>query len=95
MTYKQLIRTIEIAASHNGGLDKDCLSMWAEHDEHGIYIKGITAGEARELAEMGWLLGCDAEYDEEDSNIWQNPRNHSDEELIEVYNKYNGIYKFE
>ena len=95
MTYRQLIRTLEIAASHRGGLDTECLDMWAEHDEHGINIKSITAKEARELSEMGWLLGCDVEYNEEDQEIWENPSKHTDEELLEIYNNYGGVYKYE
>lgn len=69
--------------------------MWAEHDKHGIEIKNITPAEARELAEMGWVLGSDAEFDEEDAEVWENPGDHTDERLLEVYNLYNGIYKFE
>lgn len=98
MKYKDLIETIQIVAKYNGGLDKECYEMWAEHDEHGIRIKNakdVSAADLRRLSAMGWLLGCDADYDEEDSEKWENCESLSDEELVELFSKYDGIYKFE
>ena len=62
MTYRDLIRTFEIIAKYDGGLDHKCLNMWAEHDEHGIAFDSdwdVSVDDIRELAAMGWLLGCD------------------------------------
>ena len=98
MKYKDLIETIQIVAKYNGGLDEVCCEMWAEHDEHGINIKDtskVSVEDIRRLAEIGWQLGCDADYDEEDSEKWENYKNLSDEELVELFSKYDSIYKFE
>jgi hypothetical protein len=43
---------------------------------------------------MGWSLGSDNEYDEEEMEVWQNPQKHTDEELVEVFNQYKSIYKY-
>ena len=98
MTYKELIETLEIVAKYDGGLDSDCLKMWAVHDEHGISFDhkwDLDPKDVRRLAEIGWGLGCDDEYDEDDSEKWQNHKNLSDEELMELFKCYNGIYKYE
>lgn len=98
MNYKDLIETIQIVAKYNGGLEADCYEMWAEHDEHGIRIKNakdVSAADIRRLAEIGWQLGCDADYNEEDSEKWENYKNLSDEELKELFSEYGGIYKYE
>ncbi len=96
MKYKELIESIKIVAKCNGGEDKEVLEMWAEHDEHGIELKNCpTADELRKLASFGWSLGCDSEYDEEDWEKWENYESLSDEEIIELFKNYNGIFKFE
>lgn len=98
MTYKDLIETIQIVAKYNGGLDEVCCEMWAEHDEHGITFKDVTkvsVEDIRRLAAIGWGLGCDSEYDEEDSEKWENYESLSDEELKELFSRYDGIYKYE
>lgn len=98
MTYKQLIETLEIVAKYDGGLDSDCGLMWSEHDEHGIsfgYNWNVSAKDIRKLAAMGWGLGSDGEYDEEAGEKWDNYENLSDEELVELFKDYNGIYKYE
>ena len=72
MTYKELIETLEIVAKYDGGLDSDCLKMWAEHDEHGIsfdYKWDWDPKDVRRLAEIGWGLGSDDEFDEDTPNI--------------------------
>lgn len=98
MKYKELIETFEIIAKYDGGLDAECLSMWAEHDEHGISFDSkwnVSAEDLRKLAKMGWGLGCDAEFDEEASEKWDNSDSLSDEELVELFSDYNGIYCYE
>lgn len=97
-TYKDLIETFEIVAKYDGGLENKCLNMWAAHDEHGISFDSkweLDPKDVRRLAEMGWCLGCDDEYDEDDSEKWENYKNLSDEELIELFKCYNGIYTYE
>ena len=98
LSYKNLIRTLEIFASHDGGLEKECLRMWAEHDEHGICYNRLTpftVEEVREIQKMdGWNLGCDAEYNEEDSEKWGDTEI-SDEELMKLWNSYSSIYTIE
>lgn len=94
LTYRNLIRTFEIFAVHDGGLDNKCLRMWAEHDEHGISQYGMTPltfEEVRELAEMGWHFGCDADYDGDDRPLTEL----SDEELMDKWNNNPGVYTYE
>lgn len=97
MTYKQLIETLEIAAKYDYGLDYDCNVMWAHHDEHGIYFKQTpTAEDLRKLSKMGWLLGSDDDYDEEDSDKWEHSDSLTDEELIDLFKEHgDSIYKYE
>ena len=96
MTYKQLIDSIKIVAKYNGGLDAKVLQMWAEHDEHGIYLnKTPSAGDLRTLALYGWGLGCDAGYAEDDRELWENADSLSDEEIVELFKNYNSIYLVE
>lgn len=98
MTYKDLIETFKIVAKYDGGLEESCSRMWAVHDEHGIEFDSkweLDPKDIRRLAEMGWGLGCDAEFDEEDYEKWSHHENLSDEELVELFNCYNGIFKFE
>lgn len=96
MTYRQLAESIEIFAKYNGGLDEECLEMYAEHDEHGISLKKTpSASDLRKLQKYGWLLGCDAEYNDEDSEKWENADKLTDNEIIELYKSYNGFYLVE
>ena len=96
MTYRQLAESIEIFAKYNGGLDKECLEMYAEHDEHGISLKSTpSADDLRKLQKYGWLLGCDAEYDQEDSDKWENSDKLSDSEIVDLFEYYNGLYLIE
>lgn len=93
MKYKDLARTFSIISSKNPtGIFMD----WAEHDEWGIDLSDIdlSPSEIRELAEMGWGLGSDSEYDEEEMAVWYNPSEHTDEELIELWNNYKSIFKY-
>lgn len=93
MKYKDLARTFEILASK----DPDGVVMdWAAHDEWGIELDtmNLQPSEVRELAEMGWGLGCDANYDEDAMAAWYNPSEHTDEELMELWNNYKTIYQY-
>ena len=93
MTYAQLAKTFEILAKH----ETDSIVMdWAEHDEWGIDLSGfnLSPKEIRMLAEMGWELGSDNEYDEDEMKAWIHPEAHTDEEIVEVFNNYKSIYKF-
>ena len=93
MKYKDLARTFEILASKNpdGGV-----MDWTAHDEWGIDLDtmNLQPSEVRELAEMGWSLGCDADYDEDAMAAWYNPSEHTDEELMELWNNYKTIHKY-
>ena len=92
MTYAQLAKTFEILAKHNpDGYVMD----WAEHDEWGIDLSGfdLSAEEIRTLAELGWGLGSDYEYDEEERAAWDHPDRNTDEKIVEVFNNYKSIYK--
>jgi len=96
MTYKQLIESIEIFAKYNGGLDAECLDMYAEHDEHGITLRETpSADDLRKLQKYGWNLGCDADYNEEDSEKWENADKLSDNDIVELHENYNGFYLIE
>lgn len=98
MTYRELIETLELIAKYDGGLDSDCLNMWAEHDEHGISFNSkwnVSAKDLRKLAAMGWGLGSDGDYDEEAFEKWENYEKLSDEEIVELFSDYNGIYTYE
>ena len=93
MKYKDLARTFEILASKNpDGVVMD----WAEHDEWGINLNtmNLQPSEVRELAEIGWSLGCDADYDKDAMAAWYNPSEHTDEELMELWNNYKTIHKY-
>jgi hypothetical protein len=94
MTYKQLADTFNMLASKRpDGFVMD----FAECDEWGIDLEGfdLSPAEIRSLAEMGWALGCDHdEWDEEKMKAWIHPQNHSDEEIVEVFNRYKSIYKY-
>lgn len=93
MTYSELAKTFEMLAAHKpDGLVLD----WAEHDEWGINLNyiNLSPSEIRMLAEIGWCLGSDAEYDEEEMAAWYKPETASDEELVEIFNQYKSISKY-
>lgn len=93
MTYKQLAETFNMLASKK----PDGFAMdYANHDEWGIDLRdfNLSPAEIRSLAEMGWSLGSDNEYDEEEMEVWQNPQKHTDEKLVKVFNIYKSIYKY-
>lgn len=98
LTYKDLIETFEIIAKYDGGLESKCTNMWAEHDEHGISFDSdwdLDPKDIRRLAEMGWGLGSDGEFDEDDFDKWEHHERLSDEKLVELFKCYNGIYTYE
>ena len=93
MTYSELAMTFDMLAKHRpDGMVLD----WANHDEWGISLNKfeLSPSEIRMLAEMGWSLGCDAEYDPEEMAAWDNPKTASDEELVELFNQYKTISKY-
>ena len=49
------------------------------------------------LAEMGWSLGNNTEYDvsrEAEMEMWEHPQEYTDEEIVELFNKYKSIYTY-
>lgn len=95
MKYKDLARTFEIIAAKN----PDNIPMdYAEHDEYGFdlhYLKEpLTVEEVRELAEIGWSLGYDCDYDEEIMKPWENHKLYTDEEIMNLWNEYKTIHKY-
>jgi len=93
MTYKDLLKTFEILSVHKShGVVMD----WANREEWGIDLNDfeLSPSEIRMLAEMGWCLGSDAEYDEEKMSAWIYPEKHSDEEIVVLFNEYKSIYKY-
>ena len=93
MTYSELAMTFDMLAKHKpDGFVMD----WARHEHWGIDLNDfeLSPSEIRMLAEMGWLLGSDAEYDEEEMASWYEPKTASDEELVELFNYYKSIYKY-
>lgn len=95
MTYEQLSRTFAILAAKKG---PDVVFDYATHDEYGYdlhYLKEpLTVEEVRELAEMGWSLGYDCDYDEEIMAPWYNQNLYSDEEIMNLWNEYKTIHKY-
>ena len=92
MTYKDLAKTFDMLAKHNpDGIVMD----WSEA-EWGIDLNDfdLSPSQIRMLAEMGWCIGSDAEYDEEEMAAWYEPKTASDEELVEIFNQYKSIYKY-
>jgi hypothetical protein len=93
MTYNELAKIFEMLAAHN---PDGILMDWATRDEWGIDLSlfNLSPSEIRMLAEMGWCLGSDAEYDEEEMAAWYEPEKASDEELVELFNQYKSISKY-
>jgi hypothetical protein len=93
MTYNELAKTFEMLAAHNpDGIVMD----WSGYEHWGINLNGfeLSPSEIRMLAEMGWMLGSEADYDEEEMAAWDEPEKASDEELVELFNQYKSIYKY-
>ena len=93
MTFKELAKTFEMLASHRpDGFVMD----WAAHEQWGISLDKfeLSPSEIRMLAEMGWCIGSDAEYDEEEMGAWYEPETASDEELVEIFNEHKSIYQY-
>ena len=92
MTYSELAKTFEMLAAHNpDGIVMD----WSEA-EWGIDLNDfeLSPSEIRMLAEMGWCIGSDAEYDEEEMKAWYEPETASNEKIVELFNQYKSIYKY-
>ncbi len=92
--YCDLVKTIEMVSQYlPDGIESGCYDMRGEHDEIVIDIpEDFTAAEIRELARMGWLLGCDAMYDEYDSEMWKRAEELSDSEITDLFRRYGGVY---
>ena len=93
MTYNDLVKTFDMLAAHNPDL---FVMDWANREEWGIDLSKfeLSPSEIRMLAEMGWCIGSDAEYDEKEMGAWYEPETASDEELVEIFNQYKSIYKY-
>jgi hypothetical protein len=93
MTYNDLAKTFEILAAHNPDL---FVMDWVTRDEWGIDLSlfNLSPSEIRMLAEMGWCIGSDAEFDEEEMAAWYEPETASDEELVEIFNQHKSISKY-
>jgi hypothetical protein len=96
MRYGVLAMTFDMLAKHKpDGFVND----WSNDDGWGIDLNGfnLSPAEIRALAIMGWLLGNDTEYDEnreEEMEMWGNPQKYTDEEIVELFNKYKSIYTY-
>ena len=93
MTYNDLVKTFDMLAAHNPDL---FVMDWANREEWGIDLSKfeLSPSEIRMLAEMGWCIGSDAEYDEKEMGAWYEPETASDEELVEIFNQHKSIYKY-
>lgn len=96
MTYRQIIETFTIVAKYNGGIDNECFQIWARRGVYGIIFNETpSADDLRKLSKMEWLLGNDTDLDDNDAEKWQNSDKLSDEELIALFEIYNGIFTVE
>ena len=103
MTYKQLKRTFDILASHDEDGENGFVSMWAEHDEHGIDydLSVLSDNEIVELAEIGWFFGSDGEMPDSDEleGVYDSIHNKVLDKERFVYlireNIQEGLYKYE
>ena len=93
MTYNDLVKTFDMLAAHNPDL---FVMDWANREEWGIDLSKfeLSPSEIRMLAEMGWCIGSDAEYDEKEMGAWYEPETASDEELVEIFNQHKSIYQY-
>lgn len=71
MNNKELIESLHILLDNH--LDKD-LSIWAEHDEFGVYyttVSDLTEKQIKRLIELGWFVdsdGCENPVEETKEN---------------------------
>lgn len=98
MTYRDLIETFKLIAKYSEyGLDTKVLTMWAEHDEHGIGIDNPekwSVEDIRKILSFEWLLGSDGENPLTDDEF-EHPNSMSDERVKEVWKEAAGIYTYE
>lgn len=94
MTYEDLARTFDIMSSKNPTGEA---KSWVGYDEWGFELSNVdlTPSDLRQLIAMGWELGCDAEKHCEKMAAWYNPSEHSDKELMELWENYKTIYQYE
>ena len=96
MTFGELAMTFDMLAKHKP--DRFVMD-WAGHEHWGIDLTDfeLSPSQIRMLAEMGWCLGNNTECDEireEEIEMWENPQEYTDEEIVELFNKYKSIYKY-
>lgn len=93
MTYGELAMTFDMLAKHKP--DRFVMD-WSGHEHWGIDLSDfeLSPSQIRMLALMGWMLGSEVDYDEEEMAAWDEPEKASDEELVELFNKYKSIYKY-
>ena len=95
MNYKDLARTFEIIAAKN---PDNIVMDYALEDEYGFclrYLKEpLTIEEVRELANLGWSLGYDRDYNKDIMKVWENHKLYSDEEVMNLWNEYKIIHKY-
>jgi hypothetical protein len=96
MTFEQIAETFNLLASKQPDL---VVMDWTGDNEWGIDMTSfdLTPQEIRMLAEMKqWGLGSSYEFDEDDEEMqaWINPQDHTDEEIVEVFNRYQSIFKY-
>ena len=93
MTYEDLAKTFNILSAHQ----PNCIVMdWTYTDVWGIDLSSfnLLPSEIRMLAEIGWGLEPDSYYDKDVMQAWIHPESHTDEEIVELFNKYKSIYKY-
>lgn len=81
------------------------INDWSNNDGWGIDLNYIdlSPSEIRMLAKMGWMLGnpwlgkdteCDESREAEMEEMWGNLQKYTDEEIVELFNKYKSIYTY-
>ena len=96
MRFKDLAKTFEMLEEK---IPDGYINDWSNNEGWGMDLNYIdfSPSEIRMLSEMGWMLGNNTEYDEsleEDMEMWENPQEYTDEEIVELFNKYKSIYKY-
>lgn len=96
MRFKDLAKTFKMLEKK---MPVGHIDSWSNNDVWGIDLNYIdfSPSEIRMLAEMGWCLGNNTEYDEireEEMEMWENPQEYTDKEIVELFNKYKSIYTY-
>ena len=96
MRFKDLAKTFKMLEEN---MPAGHINNWSNNDGWGIDLNYIdlSPSEIRMLAEMGWSLGNNTEYDvsrEAEMEMWEHPQEYTDEEIVELFNKYKSIYTY-